>query len=264
MRPMNLSYTEQGQGTPLILLHGFPFNSSLWQHQMRSLSDAYRVIAPDLRGFGRSEAAEDIYEMTLLAQDVLHLLDTLAIKKAVIMGHSMGGYVTLALWRLAAERFSALGLIASHVWADSDAQRQGREQLIAQVMERGAAAVVEALLPRLFAPKLRKDAPIVNQARTMMLAARPTSLTSALRGMMRRPDSSDLLPQIAVPTLIMCGDSDPIVPPERAEQMARLLPNATLVTIQNAAHMPMLEQPQATATAIRHFLAAIRHPHAER
>jgi pimeloyl-ACP methyl ester carboxylesterase len=82
--------------------------------------------------------------------------------------------------------------------------------------------------------------------------------------MMYRPDSSDLLPQIDVPTLIVCGDSDPIVPLERAEAMARLLPNATLVTIQNAAHMPMLEQPQATAAAIRHFLAAVRHPHARR
>ncbi|MBO9309394.1 MAG: alpha/beta fold hydrolase [Chloroflexi bacterium] len=261
---MNLSYVEQGQGTPLVLLHGFPFNSSLWQHQMRSLSDTCRVIAPDLRGFGRSEAAEDTYEMDLLARDVLRLLDTLAIKKAVIMGHSMGGYVTLALWRLAAERFSALGLIASHVWADSDEQRQSRQQLIAQVIERGATAVAEALLPRLFAPRLRKDAPIVRQARTMMLEARPSGLMSALRGMMYRPDSSDLLPQIAVPTLIICGDSDPIVPPERAEQMARLLPNATLVIIQDAAHMPMLEQPQATAAAIRHFLAAIRHPRAER
>jgi pimeloyl-ACP methyl ester carboxylesterase len=261
---MNLSYIEQGQGMPLVLLHGFPFNGSLWQHQMRSLSDACRVIVPDLRGFGRSEAAEGTYEMTLLAQDVLQLLDALAIQKAVIIGHSMGGYVTLALWRLAAERFSALGLVASHVWADSDAQRQGREQLIAQVMERGADAVVEALLPRLFAPKLPKDAPIVRQARAMMLAARSISLTSALRGMMNRPDSSDLLPQIAVPTLILCGDSDPILPLERAEEMARLLPNATLITVQDAAHMPMLEQPQATAAAIRHFLAAVRHPHTER
>lgn len=263
MRPMDLSYTEQGQGTPLVLLHGFPFKSALWQHQMRSLSDTCRVIAPDLRGFGRSEAAEGVYEMSLMAQDVLRLLDALAIEKAAIIGHSMGGYVTLALWRLAADRFSALGLIASHAWADDAAQRQKREELIAQVMERGAIAVAEAMLPRLFAPKLRKDAPIVRQARRMMLEARPTSLTSALRGMMYRPDSSDLLPQIGVPSLIVCGDSDPIVPLDRAEQMARLLPNATLVTIQNAAHMPMLEQPQATALAIRHFLAAVRRPQAE-
>ncbi|MCS6872384.1 MAG: alpha/beta fold hydrolase [Anaerolineae bacterium] len=263
MKPMVLSYSEQGQGMPLVLLHGFPFNSSLWRYQVRSLSDAYRVITPDLRGFGQSEAAEGVYEMSLLAQDVLRLLDELRIEKAAIMGHSMGGYVTLALWRLAPQRFSAFGLIASHVWADSEAQQQAREQLIGQVMERGAVAVVEALMPRLFAPNLNAEEPIQEQARAMMLSAPSTSLTSALRGMMYRPDSSDLLPQIDVPALILCGDSDPIVPPERAEQMARQMPNATLVVIENAAHMPMLEQPQATALAIRNFLNSYRHAQME-
>jgi pimeloyl-ACP methyl ester carboxylesterase len=263
MKPILLNYSEQGQGLPLVLLHGFPFNSGLWRYQARYLSDVCRVILPDLRGFGQSDVTEGIYEMSVLAQDVLHLLDRLNIQKAVIMGHSMGGYVALALWRLAPQRFSALGLIASHVWADSEAQLQAREQLIGQVLDRGAAAVAEAMLPRLFAPNPNADEPVHEQARAMMLEARPTSLVNALRGMMHRPDSSDLLPQINVPTLILCGDCDPIVPPERAEQMARHLPNATLVVIENAAHMPMLEQPQATAVALRTFLSSFRHAHTE-
>lgn len=262
MKPVTLSYSEQGQGDPLVLLHGFPFKGSLWQHQARHLSDAYRVITPDLRGFGQSEVTDGIYEMEVLARDVLGLLDRLELPKATIMGHSMGGYVALALWRLAAERFRALGLIASHVWADSEAQRDAREALIAQILEHGSGAVVQAMLPRLFAPASSTDEPIQEQARAMMLEARPTSLIGALRGMMRRPDSSDLLPHISVPTLILCGDADPIVPPERAEEMARQLPNATLVVVENAAHMPMLEQPQATALAMRTFLNSFRHAQA--
>ncbi len=263
MKQVNLSYTEQGQGAPLVLLHGFPFNSSLWRHQARSLGDICRVIMPDLRGFGQSEVTEGIYDMDVLAQDVLQLLDRLGIEKAAIMGHSMGGYVTLALWRLAPERFSALGLIASHVWADSEAQLQAREQLIAQVLEHGASAAAQAMLPRLFARKPSADEPIQEQARAMMLEARPASLVGALRGMMRRPDSSDLLSQISVPTLLLCGDSDPIVPTKRAEEMARQLKNAMLVVVEKAAHMPMLEQPQATALAMRTFLNSVRHPQVE-
>lgn len=257
MNTFTLSYSEQGQGLPLILLHGFPFNSTLWREQARSLSDACRLIMPDLRGFGQSEAAEGTYAMALMAQDVLNLMDKLELEQAAIMGHSMGGYVALALWNLAPQRFSAFGLIASHAWADSEAQRQGREQLIEQVSARGAAAVIDAMLPRLFVPNLPEDEPIREQARLMMQAARPTSLMSAIRGMMYRPDSSALLPRINVPALILCGDSDPIVPLARAEEMARLLPEATLITIENAAHMPMLEQPQATAFALRTFLSTL-------
>jgi pimeloyl-ACP methyl ester carboxylesterase len=263
MRAIKLSYSEQGHGMPLVLLHGFPFHSGLWQPQVHNLSSSYRVITPDLRGFGQSEVTQGTYEMALMAQDVLKLLDDLGIERAAIMGHSMGGYVALALWRLAPERFSALGLIASHAWADSPAQRQAREQLIDAIMERGAVAVIETMLPRLFAPNPSTDEPIQAQARDMMRSASTTSLINALRGMLQRPDSSDLLPQITVPTLILCGDSDAIVPPERAEAMARLVPNAMLITIENAAHMPMLEQPQATALAIRTFLSNQRRTQSE-
>src|SRR5438132_6835533 len=111
---VSLHYTEQGQGPmPLVLLHGYPLSSAIWQEQVESLSTDYRVITPDLRGHGQSPAPEGVYEMDLMARDVFALLDSLNIQKAAIMGHSMGGYVTLAAYRMAPERFLALGLIGS-------------------------------------------------------------------------------------------------------------------------------------------------------
>ena len=114
---VKLHHSEAGQGLPVVLLHGFPLSSAIWRRQQQGLSDGYRVILPDLRGHGRSPAPAGVYEMEAMAADVFALLDSLDVKQAVILGHSMGGYVALAAWRLAPERFLGLGLIASHAAA---------------------------------------------------------------------------------------------------------------------------------------------------
>jgi pimeloyl-ACP methyl ester carboxylesterase len=251
---VTLHFTDQGQGTPLILLHGFPFNGTIWQQQARALSDHCRIILPDLRGHGQSPAPEGVYHMELMARDVLQTLDSLDIEKAVIMGHSMGGYIALAAWRLAPQRFQALGLISSHALPDTDEGRQARHKLAEEVFATGSTAVAESMQPRLFAPGLSPDEPFIEQVHTMMLNTKPLGLMGALRGMAARPDSTPLLPEISVPVLIIVGDSDQIIPLQRAEMTAAPIPNATLVTIENAGHMPMLEQPHATALAIRNFL----------
>lgn len=254
---IDLHYTEQGQSTPLVLLHGFPFSNALWRDQANGLADFCRVITPDLRGHGASPTPGGIYTMELMAQDVLRLLDTLGVEKAAIMGHSMGGYVALAMWRLAPDRFTAFGLIASHVWPDTEEVRQGRYNQVNAVEQRGARAMAEAMLPRLFGPHLAEDEPIKESAEMMMMANKPAGIIGALRGIAIRPDSSDLLPTVNVPTLILAGDSDLIVPLARAEAMAAALPNATLITVENAGHLPMLEQPHATTLALRTFLGEL-------
>lgn len=252
--PITLHYVEQGQGLPVVLLHGYPFSSAIWQIQQQNLSDHFRVIAPDLRGHGQSPAPEGVYEMETSARDVLALLDSLGVEKATIMGHSMGGYVTLALWRLAPERFIALGLIASQAIADSEDTRQGRYKTAEKVFVDGSKVVADAMTLRLFAPSTPEDEPAVEQVRTLILNTRPSGIIGTLKGMASRPDSTDLLPEINVPVLIITGDKDQIIAPQKAEKMATAIPSAILVTIENAGHMPMLEQPQATTMAIRNFL----------
>ena len=143
---VNLHFSDAGQGTPVVLLHGFPLSHSIWTQQQESLARHYLVIAPDLRGHGQSPAPAGVYEMETLARDVLALLDSLGIAQAVIMGHSLGGYVTLAAWKCAPQRFLAMGLIDSHASADTDEGRQKRLQLVEKVAAQGSLAAAEAML----------------------------------------------------------------------------------------------------------------------
>jgi 3-oxoadipate enol-lactonase len=254
---VTLHYTEQGQGMPLVLLHGYPLSSVIWHEQRRRLGDHFRVITPDLRGHGQSPAPLGVYHMELMARDVLALLDSLTVKKAVIMGHSMGGYVALAAWKIAPERFLALGLIASHAAPDSEEARQNRYKTADRVAVEGSKVVADTMTPRLFAPGVPAEESIVEQVHTMILNTRPDGIIGALKGMAARPDSSAILPNLNIPVLLVAGDKDQIISLARAEATAAAIPNATLVTVENAGHLPMLEQPQATTMAIRNFLAEI-------
>lgn len=252
-----LNYSEAGQGTPVVLLHGFPLSGAIWHEQRQRLSDHYRVITPDLRGHGRSPAPAGVYEMEVLARDVLALLDALLIKKAVIMGHSMGGYVALAAWKLAPDRFLALGLVASQAGADTQEGRQGRYKMAEKVAADGSKVMADAMLPKLFAPHLPAGAPIIDQVRQIILNTPSAGIVGALKGMASRADSGALLPKINVPALILAGNQDQIIAPDKAKAMAATMKTATLTMVENAGHMPMLEQPQATTTAIRDFLKAV-------
>jgi 3-oxoadipate enol-lactonase len=251
---VELHYSEAGRGLPVVLLHGFPLNSTLWQSQQQGLSDHYRVITPDLRGHVASPAPPGVYEMATLARDVFALLDSLQIEKAAILGHSMGGYATLAAWNLAPERFLALGLIASHAWPDTDEARQGRFMLANKVAAEGSQAAAAAMLPKLFAPGRAEGDPLVEQVRQMILATPRAAIIGSLNGMAVRPDATATLKTIDIPALILAGEKDQIVPRAKAEEMVTVLPKGTLAVIENSGHTPMLEQPQATTAAIRAFL----------
>jgi pimeloyl-ACP methyl ester carboxylesterase len=230
---VTLSYSEAGLGTPVVLLHGFPLSGAIWHEQQR-LSDRYRVITPDLRGHGRSPAPAGVYEMDLMARDVLALLDALRINKAVVMGHSMGGYVALAAWKLAPERFLALGLVASQAGADTEEGRQGRYKMADKVAAEGTKVVAEAMLPKLFAANLPAGAPIIDEVRQMILNTPAAGIVGSLKGMAGRADSGPLLPNLKVPVLILTGDKDQIIPPDKAKAMAAAITTATLSKILTA------------------------------
>ena len=248
---LTLKYTDVGQGLPVVLLHGFPLSSAIWQPQQQ-LSDRFRVITPDLRGHGKTPAPPGVYDMDLLARDVLALLDSLNISQAAIFGHSMGGYVTLAAWKLAPKRFLALGLVDSQAGADSEEARKGRLQTADKVAASGSQVVADAMLPKLFSPQLEKDDSIVDDVRQIMLATSKDGIIGTLKGMAARSDSTPILSGITVPTLILTGDQDQIIPLEKAQ--AATIPGATLSIVEDAGHMPMLERPGATTAAIRGFL----------
>lgn len=256
---INLGYEEWGAGKPVVLLHAFPCNRSMWAPQINALTQhqPFRVITPDFRGFGESDVPDGPYPMETLANDIAMLLDALQIEDCVLGGLSMGGYAVFAFYRAYRTRVRALILADTRPQADTPEGRAGREEN-AQLAEReGSQAVVEGLLPRLLTPEtLQEPTGTMARLRAMMEAATPTGMAGALRGIALRPDSTDLLPQIHCPTLVLVGEEDVITPPAYARLLVEHIPNARLITIPRAGHLANLEQPEVFNQALIAFLEA--------
>jgi 3-oxoadipate enol-lactonase len=256
---IRLHYVQAGQGVPLVMVHGYPLDHTLWQSQLDGLSDIAQVIAPDLRGFGQSDAPEGIYTMDAQADDLAALLDALKIERSVVCGLSMGGYIALAFWRKYAARVHGLILVDTRAEADAPAARQARLNTAERVRQKGTVFVVEDMLPRLLAEVTRQSRPdVVKFAREMMLRQSSVGVVGALLGMAERPDLMPLLPTINVPTLCVFGAEDVITPAEtEGRLLAEAIPNARLVVIPNAGHLSNLEQPEAFNAAAREFIARV-------
>jgi len=255
---VKLNTVDQGAGLPVVLIHGFPLDHTIWQAQIEALSPDYRVIAPDLRGHGDSPASDGVYSMDLLARDVLALLDDLGVERAVWVGHSMGGYATMAALRLAPERILGVALVNTHPFADSDARRLERIQSAELVMENGASDLAFSLMSTLFGPHYDRQSRQAQAIKDLMAATPPEGVNGALRGMAERPDSSDTLRALRVPALVIAGADDPGVTPAIAEQTAQMIPDAELVIIPNAGHLAPVEQPEQTTAALREFLGRVK------
>ncbi len=249
INPVDLFYKEYGQGTPVIFLHGFPFDHSIWEPLVPLLSKDARMILPDLRGFGRSPVTEDIYSMRLLAEDVLHLMDHLKIEKAVLVGHSMGGYVSLAFAHAYPGRLLGLGLVATQAAADGPERRQSRYKTAEAVAHKGARVVASSMVSTLTPQK-----ELLQPINELIMSAHPTGIVGALKGMAERHDLTGELANISVPAVVIAGSSDQLVPKERVETLAQMLPKGWLVTIPNAGHMLMMEDPQAVVTPLRELI----------
>lgn len=243
-----LKTTRRGSGIPLLLIHGFPLDHSIWEAQAEALSRFYWVIMPDLRGHGRSPAPEGAYSMDLMARDIMATLDRLGIERAIWVGHSMGGYITMAAWRLAPQRVARLALVSTNHLADTDEARQKRYDIAKEVSKTGSAE--PAINPNLFASTTSLDAPYVKRTFDLMRKTSPVGVIGSLLGMASRPDSTETLKSINVPSLVIGGADEQLIPAERAKEMADLLPNGQLVMMDKAGHMPMLEQPEAVSDAL--------------
>lgn len=257
---VELSYDDAGRGEPVLLVHAFPLNRRMWERQAAALVDAgYRVIAPDLRGFGESEPPPAGYPLAQLADDLTALLDTLGIARVVLVGLSMGGYIAFRLLEHAPERVSALVLADTRAGADSEQAAATRRERAALAERAGVAAVVPALLPGMVAGGRLEaaDPALVEHIRALMLAASPAGLAAAQRAMAARPDSTPLLSHIACPTLVICGAEDTLTPPAEARLLAERIPNARLVVLDGAGHLANLERPAAFNAALLDFLKGL-------
>lgn len=255
---LELAVEVRGEGTPVLFVHGLPFDRTVWRHQVAALARAKR-IAPDLRGVGESSAGgSDGYSLARYADDLVAVLDALGIRAAVVCALSLGGYVTFELLRRHPERVRALMLVDTKPDAESAAGKRGRDELAALAEREGQEAVVERLLPRLLAPATRTTQPEVElQVREMGRRWSVPALVGALRAARDRPDSSDTLRGVRVPTLVLAGEHDQLSPPEAARTMAALIPGAQCHVIPAAGHLAPLEQPLATGRLLADFLSGV-------
>jgi 3-oxoadipate enol-lactonase len=253
-----MEYEDLGMGIPMLLIHGFPLNRTLWQPQIDGLANISRILVPDLRGFGLSDPLPGIYTMDLLARDCKDLLDKLGVNgRVVIGGLSMGGYIAFAFFRLFPERVAGLILAATRAGADSPEGKANRQKSAELAREQGAFPVVENMLPKMMAPKTyvtRKD--LVEAARDIMESVSVEGIIGAQLGMMERPDATPLLPQIKLPALILHGSDDQLIPVKEAEAMHAAIPGSQLKVLPEAGHLLNLEQPILFNDALRAFLSS--------
>jgi pimeloyl-ACP methyl ester carboxylesterase len=255
MSRSDLSFDDIGKGEPLVLLHAFPLDRRMWLAQKDELAASARIIAPDLRGFGRSAELAPAQSLEEHADDVAALLDTLRIERATIVGLSMGGYVALALARRHAHRITRLALADTRSLPDSTEGKAARDQNIALVRTEGVAPLVERLLPKLLGPSASSD--VVTRVRSLGNSQKPEGITAALAAMRDRADSTAVLSTVHVPSTVIVGEADPISPPDEARAMAALLPRAEVEVIPGVGHLSNLEAPLAFTIALRRLLGRV-------
>jgi pimeloyl-ACP methyl ester carboxylesterase len=251
-----LHFEESGSGVPVLLIHGFPFTSRMWKPQLGSLAASGHLLAPDLPGFGDSPAAPPPHTVEQFAEDCLTVLDALDILEPVVIGGlSMGGYVALAIARLFPERLRGLMLFSTRAGGDSAESKADRDNSIAQVKESGPAPIADGMYPKFLAPTNYREKPAVAaELKEIMKGATREGVIAALSAMRDRPDSTAFLPSIQVPTLIIHGQEDNVIPPSEAELMAKAIPSSELHLIDKAGHLPNLEQPAEFDRIVNNFL----------
>lgn len=255
-------YEEQGSRQPLLLIHGFPLNHKMWKPQISYLSAQVRVIAPDLRGHGSSEAVpppttrSQSYTMEMHADDCAALLDDLGITQPVfIAGLSMGGYIAFAFLRKYPERVAGLVLAATRAGADSPAARENRLKSIATAQETGVETLVNSMVPSLLSPATDNNQPgLPTRLAAIMAEISLDAMVGDQLGMLERPDSSPMLDQINVPTLLIHGADDRLIPLEDMRILQAKIPTSELQIIPDAGHMVNMEQPLQFNRAVSVFL----------
>jgi YbgC/YbaW family acyl-CoA thioester hydrolase len=255
---VTLAVEVRGDGPAVVFIHGFPFDHTIWTHQVAAL-DGWCRIAPDLRGMGQSDAPDLGYSMETYAADLAELLDLLGARQAVLVGLSMGGYVAFEFLRRWRERVRGLVLVDTRAEADTPEGRMARDTSAATAREQGAAAFAETMLPKVLGASTLTGAPAtVERVRAMMATTPVAGIVGALGAMRDRQDSTPLLPVLAgLPTLVLVGDEDEVTPPAQAKAMAEAIPGASLVVIRSAGHVSPLERPVETTDAVLAFLAGL-------
>lgn len=250
-----LYYRDEGSGEPLLLVHGFAEDGAIWDKVAAELRSDCRLLIPDLPGSGRSSLPANTMSMESMAAALKNLLDQEGIDRCVLIGHSMGGYITLAFAALYPERVKAFGLFHSTAYADSEEKKAGRQKSIAFIRQHGAAPYIRQSTPNLFAPETQERSPeLIEEMIRRYAGFSPASLCACLEAMMQRPERLSVLEQFDGPILFVIGERDQVIPLEQSLRQCHL-PRVSLVHIlPTSGHMGMLEDAEAGGRIIQSFL----------
>jgi len=255
---ISIGHDDRGpvDGLPVVLIHGHPFNRSMWDPQADALTHAgHRVVTADLRGYGSSQVVPGTTPLSVFAEDTAALLDRLGIERAVIGGLSMGGQITMEFHRLFPQRVRALILADTSPVAETDEGKAARNAMADRLLAEGIGGYADEVIDRMVAPYNVTGTPeVARHVLAMMRATSPEGAAAALRGRAERPDFRESLARAAVPALVVVGADDTYTPVADARALYELLPDAKLTIVEGAAHMPNLERPADFNTAVLDFL----------
>jgi pimeloyl-ACP methyl ester carboxylesterase len=254
---LELAYDEAGSGLPLLLVHGWPHDRTMWAGQLGGLATYARVLAPDLRGAGGS-TVRGPYTIDQYADDLVAFLDSLGLASAVVCGLSMGGYIAFSMLRRHRDRIRGLILADTRASADTDEARANRSRLIALIEQEGMAVLAARQLPSMVGRStLERQSPLAETVRRMMASVPSEGAIGALRAMAERPDSTPLLRTIDLPTLVVGGAEDGITPPDVLRAMSAAIPNSRIEILEHGGHLSPLERPAAFNHVVTEFLGSL-------
>jgi len=257
LNDVHINYVERGmpQGVPVVFIHGFPFNHSMWEPQMLALPNEYRAIAYDVRGHGESDVADALYSMEFFVDDLIALLDHLVLKQVVLCGLSMGGYIALRAIERHPDRVKGLVLCDTRSEADPNEGKVKRSASIKAVKTSGVKAFAEGFVKAVFAPQtFDKNPAAVESIKTAIVANSPLGICGTLLALASRTDTTAALANIKVPTLILVGEHDTLTPVAASQAMHEKIAGSELHIIPNAAHMSNIENPDVFNAALLKFL----------
>jgi pimeloyl-ACP methyl ester carboxylesterase len=256
LNDVDLAVFDRGAGTPVLFVHGFPLDHTMWNGQLDPFSADYRVIAPDLRGFGASGVTDGKVAMEQFADDLDTVLGKLGVEEPIVYcGLSMGGYVAWQFWMKYPHRVRALILCDTRAAADAPEAAAARLEMADRVLAEGPSPVAEAMIPKLFAEATRaRNSHVVETVRRVMLATDPRGIAAAARGMAERPDATSALPGIDRPTLVAVGEFDALSTPDEMLAMADAIPQARFARIPAAGHMSPMENASSFNEAMLAFV----------
>jgi pimeloyl-ACP methyl ester carboxylesterase len=253
--PKTLFYRDEGSGLPVVLLHGFAEDGSIWNKQAEQLKANYRLLIPDLQGSGHSSALTDETSMEKMAEDLLLLLDRENLQHCVLIGHSMGGYISLAFGEKYPERLKGLGLFHSTAYADTEEKRSARRKSIDFIQKNGSSAFIRQSTPNLFAAETRNDHPeLVNEMIDRYSNFSPDSLVYYYEAMIRRPDRTAVLEQSINPVLFVIGSHDQAVPPQQALEQSHIPTLSHIHILNHSGHAGTIEEPGQSYRILQSYL----------